>query len=276
MSGDILSGSAARSMRTAAGQTIEVAVRTHVGLLRAVNEDHVVARPELGLVVVADGMGGHRGGDIASQLAVDVVQSELADLEQASPADVAEGLIRVGQAVESANASVFRLGRAEPALSGMGTTVVVALMLPDRLLYAHVGDSRLYRMRQGELQVLTTDHSLIQEMVDLGFYQNKEEALTAGVGEHVITRCLGLDMAVDVDLGDDPMEPGDIYLACTDGLCGQVRDADIGRILAQPRADLDGMAEELVLAALANGGRDNISLALLRAVPAADCGPLAT
>jgi len=241
---------------------LDVAARTHVGLVRTANEDHFATRADLGIVVVADGMGGHRAGDVAAQMAVDIIQAELTDLGAHPPADAMESLMRIGQAIESANASIFRLGRIEPKLSGMGTTAVVTLFLAGRLFYAHVGDSRLYRLRNGKLKSLTRDHSLVQELLDLGFFRTKGEALAAGVGENVITRCLGLDITVDVDLGEASVAPGDLFLCCTDGLFGQVTDQEIARILLREDLDLEARADALLSAALATGGRDNITLVL--------------
>lgn len=243
---------------------LEIAHNTHVGVVRTVNEDYFVASPENGIIVLADGMGGHNAGEVASKLAAETVMEELLSGPGSSSVDATENLLWVGQAVEAANQTVFGFSREHRELSGMGTTLVVALFRGDRVYYAHVGDSRLYRYRGGSLTCLTTDHSLIQEVVDHGIFYNKAEAREAGVGDNVLTRSLGLADTVNVDVGEAPVHPGDLYLVCSDGLNSQINDKQICRIIAREDESFEDRVDDLLEAALDAGGRDNITLALVR------------
>jgi protein phosphatase len=146
----------------------------------------------------------------------------------------------------------------------MGTTLVVAAFRDRRVFYAHVGDSRLYRVRFGRIRRLTRDHSLIQRVVDDGVFLNRDAAREAGIRDNVLTRSLGLQRQAEVDVGNSALEPGDTYLICSDGLHGAVTDVEIARLLRDPDGDLESQAEALLDAALAAGGSDNISLILAR------------
>jgi len=247
--------------------TLEIAFRTHVGLVRLRNEDYLAALPQQGVVLLADGMGGHRAGDVASRLAVETAVNELLPAQSDDSADDLESLLRVGQAVEAANQAIFRTVRLQPELSGMGTTIVAAVFREQRIFYAHVGDSRLYRIRRGRMRRLTRDHSLVQQMVDEGVFRNRAEARAAGVGDNVLTRTLGLDPQVEVDVGDAVLAPDDLYLFCSDGLSNKVPDREILGILRAAGSDLDARAEALLQAALDAGGSDNITLVLARPRP---------
>ena len=215
---------------------------------RGSNQDRclVLERSDRVLVAVADGMGGHRAGEVASRIAADRALAELRVAQAESVADTMAGLLRIGQAVEAANQALLDTCIARPELNGMGTTMVVAAFRDHRLFYAHVGDSRLYRIRFGRMRRLTHDHSLIQRMVDEGVFLNRTEARQAGVPDNVLTRGLGLQHHAEVDVGDALLESGDTYLVCSEGLHGLISDNDIARILRDPGGDLtEGFANPL-------------------------------
>lgn len=243
--------------------SLDIACRTHVGLLRDNNEDSYTADGDYGLVVVADGMGGHCSGEVASRIAVEAAAEILGQVQHEDAADELDSLLQAGKAIEVANGAIFAEVGRHAELSGMGTTLVTALFRNDRIFYAHVGDSRLYRLRDGRLRQLTRDHSLVQHLVDEGLFRDREEANQAGVGDNVLTRCLGQDPNVQVDVGDTRVQPDDLFLACTDGLCGVVPDEQLERLMSNDES-LDLMAARLEAAALAAGGPDNVTLVLVR------------
>ncbi len=243
---------------------LDVAIRTHVGLVRSSNQDWLHADAELGLLVLADGMGGHRGGEVASQLAVQAVTDALVPAQREDVADETESLMRVGEAAEFANRLLLEKSEQHPELRGMGTTVVLAIFRGGRIFYAHVGDSRLYRVRYGRMRRLTHDHSLIQQVIDDGVFPSRHEAREGGVRDNILTRSLGMESRTQVDVGDAVLAAGDSYLFCSDGLHALVPDDIIARILRDPAGDLEEQAQTLTDAALSAGGRDNVSVILAR------------
>lgn len=243
---------------------LELAARSDVGRVRHNNQDAFRVDPERGIVVVADGMGGHNAGEVASRVAVDAILNSVfadGDPEVEDPSAV---LGRLGRVVEEANAALFRAIDAAPELNGMGTTVVAVVFRNGHIYHAHVGDSRLYRWRGGALEVLTRDHSLVQTLLDRGVFETREQARAAGVGNNILTRGLGVDMQVEVELGSRPVEKGDVYLLCSDGLTGMVDDTAIAETLAEHGHDLQRGADQLMRLALMGGGTDNITLVLAR------------
>lgn len=250
--------------------TLEVAVRTHQGYVRKRNQDSLDVEREHGVLVLADGMGGHRSGEVASRVAVEAAIADMLPVKHDDSGDDMESLLRVGHAVEVANKALLDMCAVHPELSGMGTTMVLAFFRDRRIYHAHVGDSRLYRVRFGRTRRLTRDHSLIQRMIDDGVFLNRSEAREAGIRDNVLTRSLGMQRQAEVDVGDALIEPGDIYLVCSDGLHGMISDAEIARILRDPQGDLEAQAQELVDAALRAGGNDNISAILARPQVAED------
>lgn len=241
----------------------EFASRSDKGLVRASNEDAFGTLPEEGMVVVADGMGGYRAGEVASQLAVDAVLRHLNQQRVKRPD--AEGWLREAeQAVEEANLSIWRAADDAPELRGMGTTVVIGMFHEDRVGYAWVGDSRLYRMRQGKLSRLTRDHTLVEELVDQGLFDSVAEAMEAGIGDNVLTRALGAEEPVPVDVGSVRLQNGDLFMFCSDGLNHMVDNADLEIALADSALDLKGRAERMVDLACEHGGMDNITVVLVQ------------
>jgi len=246
---------------------------TDPGRLRPENEDCIALYPEIGLVVLADGMGGHNAGEVASRMAVDVMTRYCVDAfvtEPLNPAPAATepcvaeaGTLR--GAIEAANTAIHEMAHHNPEYAGMGATVVVALLQDDRLCIGHVGDSRLYRLRAGRLELLTEDHSVVQELLNRGLI-TPEEARQS-VSKNLVTRALGVDARVQSDLRAVATEAGDVYLLCSDGLNDVLTDAEIGRLLAAHGADPAAAARQLVAAANEAGGPDNVSVIVARADP---------
>ncbi len=238
---------------------IQIATFSHRGLVREVNEDALATLPEQGAVILADGMGGYNAGEVASRLAVETIGEHL---RRALP--TVNGASVLAPAVTAANQALLRAVERDPQLQGMATTVVAGLFRDGRLDYAHVGDSRIYRFREGRLEQLTRDHSMIQELVDQGMFQSVEQALEAGVKNNVLMRGLGIEPVVEVDEGVVTVAAGDLFLFCSDGLSNMVGDGEIGEVLGRSSRDLEEAGAELQRLALDNGGLDNVSLVLAR------------
>jgi protein phosphatase len=243
---------------------MQLAVRTHTGLLRDSNQDWLEVDGELGVAVLADGMGGHRAGEIASRVAVGAAFNHLLPSQREDRDDDAESRLLVGQAVDAANQALGQMCDVHPELYGMGTTLVLAVFRDGQVFHAHVGDSRLYRVRYGRMRRLTRDHSLIQRMIDDGMFLNRAAAREAGIRDNVLTRSLGIQREAEVDVGSAVLEVGDTYLMCSDGLHGLIPDSAMAHILRDPQGDLEEQVQSLVDAALAAGGHDNISVILAR------------
>lgn len=244
----------------------EYAAATDRGRVRPGNEDAVAYDPELGYLMVADGIGGARAGEVASALAVQVI-AERFSLNESSPEYPESARAFIESAIKEANLAIWRLGKEEPELAGMGTTLVVGAVGDDWLVHAHVGDSRLYRLRADRLEQLSHDHSLIQEVLDQGLFDSRATARRHGIGDNILTRALGTESHVRVSSGIVDLEAGDVFLLCTDGLSGMVPDDWLRRMLvAGADQTLERVAHTLVRLANARGGVDNITLALLRVV----------
>jgi serine/threonine protein phosphatase PrpC len=242
-------------IRADAGElgVIEHAALSDVGREREGNEDSFLDRPPL--FVVADGMGGAEAGEVASQTVVEV-------FEQAAAADELPDALEA--TVQKANGRIYAMAQENPERAGMGCTTTASFVSGGRLTVAHVGDSRLYRLRGGAFEQLTDDHSLVGGLVRLG-------QLTPEEAEHhpqrsVILRAVGVEASVEVDILQHELEPGDVYLACSDGLTGMVRDVVITETLGM-FTSLSEAAEMLIELANAAGGRDNITVVLFRIGP---------
>jgi PPM family protein phosphatase len=254
--------------RPRVGGMVSSWARTSVGRRREKNEDSHLADPSLMLYMVADGMGGHAGGETASRMAVDIVHRSVAarrtDLGvfPASAARIEQpGILGVlGEAVREASQAIFEASSLNLELAGMGTTATVALFFGPRIYVGHVGDSRLYRQRDGRLEQLTEDHSLVAEQVKAGFITAEEAQFSRF--RNIITRSVGFESNVSADTFSVAVRPGDLFLLCSDGLTGMVSDEEIGQAL---RRRAPGRAcDELVELANRHGGEDNITLVLLR------------
>ena len=226
------------------------------GRVRTHNEDAIVLDPALGLAVLADGMGGHQAGEVASAIAVQEVRARLAAslARSAAPADIE---LAVRAAVASANQAILTAAARSPECRGMGTTLVLALFTREAVTIAHVGDSRAYRLRAGTLQALTRDHSLVQQQIDAGLL-NPEQARQQRQ-RHVLTRALGVEGDCGPELSRHPRQPGDRYLLCSDGLHDMLSDEQIA---AELRRTPGTQAAARVLLDAANdaGGHDNVSI----------------
>ncbi|MBO2518052.1 MAG: serine/threonine-protein phosphatase [Clostridiales bacterium] len=224
--------------------------RTHQGCVRTSNQDTLLVYPERDLFGVADGMGGHKAGDMASSMAVEIVTRSLKD------ANPSRDLFRL--AVEFANKEIYHKQQNDTNLSGMGTTFTALWKNGDSFLIAHVGDSRAYLLRDGELRQITSDHSLVAEMIHNGTI-TKEEARTNPY-RNIITRAVGTDFSVAVDMLEMDIQKGDKWLVCSDGLNEHVDDEQIRRILNENT--LKDAADLLLSTTLENGGSDNVSIVL--------------
>ena len=245
---------------------LRIAGYTDTGLRRQHNEDHIGFDQELGIAVLADGMGGHQAGEIASHMAVESVLGNLqtiVDRESSRPISDSQLLEFVSNTISYSNSMIYQAAEAQEEHKGMGTTLVAAMVKDSQIYAGHVGDSRMYLYRDQSLSRITKDHSLVQDLVDRGFY-TEAEARTASVG-HIVTRALGTRSEVEVDTSQHELLHGDLFLLCSDGLSDMVADWSIGEILAQHDRDLEKTARSLVDLANRNGGKDNISVILIHA-----------
>ena len=242
----------------------EICAQTDQGLVRKNNEDAVVFDPKTGLCLLADGMGGYNAGEVASSMAVTFLHQALSEwLSQAANRASSKELRRTMEAcVNQVNRSIFSAACSNPDQAGMGTTLVAGVFLEARLVLGHIGDSRCYRLRGHVLQQITKDHSLLQEQVDAGL-MTAEQALTSP-NRNLITRALGVEDAVSVEINEHRVEPGDLYLMCSDGLSDMVLDPVIQAILNAP-GTLRQKAATLIRVANDSGGRDNITVLLVHA-----------
>jgi protein phosphatase len=249
--------------------SLEMAKATHTGMVRSHNEDSIATDAEIGLAVLADGMGGYNAGEVASGIATALISSETREamikhapheVDRSTGSPVATQLLR--DIIAKANTSIFQSASSQPQYAGMGTTLVVALFCNNQATIAHIGDSRCYRLRGGKLEQVTRDHSLLQEQIDSGLLT--KEAAKRSQNKNLVTRALGIEPAVDAEIHTYPAQEGDIYLICSDGLNDMVEDGDIEMTLEALGANLPLAAEQLVQMANDNGGRDNISVVLIK------------
>ena len=246
---------------------LQCSALSDTGLVRAQNEDAIAVLAELGVAILADGMGGYQAGEVASRMAIEVctrsLQQDFAGFDWSPGSDRSERLSSLMlKAVFSANAAIYQASQAEACHAGMGTTLILTLAHHDKLLVAHVGDSRVYRLRDGQLEQITRDHSQVQDQVDAGLL-TPEQARNAP-NRNLVTRALGIDMVVEPELNRYATRAGDLYLLCSDGLNDMVDDAQIAAIVRTGSASLDATAAALVASANAMGGADNVSVILLR------------
>lgn len=237
--------------------------RTDPGRARENNEDAVVVDDGTQLCVLADGMGGYNAGEIASGMATAFIKSEMSRwLSEVGRHAKAKEIRRALEiCVENANRSIFNASDSNPQYAGMGTTLVVGVFREASLVLGHIGDSRCYRMRGNTFDQITKDHSLLQEQIDAGLI-TPEQAQGSSI-KNLVTRALGVDDAVALDVREHDVEAGDCYLMCSDGLSDMVDDAEIASILGGS-LPIEQKADALVAAANDHGGRDNISVLLVQ------------
>jgi protein phosphatase len=241
---------------------LEVTSCTDAGLVRSFNEDSLAASAELGLMVLADGMGGYKAGDVASQLAIGVLVQEIKQFRNGQAGTTAALAQSVSAAIKKANTAIFKTATADANYQGMGTTLVMMALAGNRAVIAHVGDSRLYRLRKDRLELITRDHSVLQEQVTQRMISAEEAKLSHN--RNLVTRALGVEATVELELQEEPVLPGDIYLLCSDGLNDMVDDADIELVLRSLKANLPLAAQQLVMIANDHGGHDNVSVILAK------------
>ncbi|MBR6571122.1 MAG: Stp1/IreP family PP2C-type Ser/Thr phosphatase [Clostridia bacterium] len=230
---------------------MRVCQRTHQGLVRASNQDSLLV--EQGIYGVADGMGGHNGGETASRVTVQVIKNALHGKKAEHSA--------LATSIEAANRRVYDMARHDSALRGMGTTLTFLWEADDAIHLGHVGDSRAYLWRGGSLVQITEDHSLVAELLRKNMIS--PEAARTHPYRNVITRAVGVDPVVEADVFEHDKQAGDLWLVCSDGLTNMVPDNDIADILEQAESD-ENAADELLALALERGGTDNITFVLCR------------
>jgi PPM family protein phosphatase len=236
--------------------------QTDAGLIRHNNEDSVAVDPRHRVVVLADGMGGYNAGEVASDIATRQVLDELARwLSEEGPDTSAREIKRaMEQGVDSANRAIFEAAQSNPLYAGMGTTLVMGVFQDGRAMIGHVGDSRCYRLRGHTLQQITRDHSLLQEQIDAGLISLAQARVATH--KNLVTRALGVEDTVSLEVNEYRVEEGDLYLFCSDGLCDMVSDKHIASIVMGD-APLDHKGRALIQAAVDGGGRDNVSVILV-------------
>ena len=234
---------------------VKVASITDPGRVRKTNEDSFFADGEMGLFMVADGMGGHAGGEIASRIAVATISEAL---KATRPDGDAAALIR--NAIAEANLAIYAEAEAHPELHGMGTTLVLAFSRGDAIHLAHLGDSRAYLIRDGSIKQLTEDHSLVAEMVKTG-QLTAEEAPRFHL-RNVVTRSLGNQQSIEPELAVVEWRSGDLLLLCSDGLTNMVDEAELHSLISGGGPDLERSCRQIMELANRNGGRDNITAVL--------------
>ena len=246
------------------GLTWEFAALTDPGRVRPNNEDAVAFDPALGLAVLADGMGGYNGGEVASGMAIALLQASfgrwLAHAGAGAPVRATRRAMQ--KCVDEANQAIYEASAANEQLRGMGTTLVMAAFCGQRAVVGHIGDSRCYRLRGVRLEQLTRDHSLLQEQLSAGLITPEEAARSPH--RNLVTRALGIEKHVQVELGEHDIQPGDLFLLCSDGLSELLSCAEIHTIMSQ-NDSLREKATLLVAAANDNGGWDNVSVLLAQA-----------
>ncbi|HEY0974307.1 MAG TPA: Stp1/IreP family PP2C-type Ser/Thr phosphatase [Solimonas sp.] len=251
-------------------EKLATALLSDTGRVRHNNEDAVGEDPDIGLIVLADGMGGYNAGEIASGIAVttilDIAKRKWPTLKHGE-VDRESGYsveaLMLKSAVEDAHQAIYQVSQSQPQCAGMGTTVVACLFHDDRMSIAYVGDSRLYRYRAGGLEQITRDHSLVEELVARGHYSREDAAKL--VRKNIVTRALGVEPDVLVDLIEDTVDVGDIVMLCSDGLTDMVSDDVVGATLSKYADNLPLAAQRLIELANEGGGKDNVSAVLARA-----------
>jgi serine/threonine protein phosphatase PrpC len=245
---------------------------TDTGRVRTNNEDSVALDDTCGVAVLADGMGGYAAGEVASGMACDFIRAELSRWLHEAAVNASDGDVKRAMdiCVDNANRAIFSAANSNPTYAGMGTTLVLGVFRSGRLILGHIGDSRAYRFRDGVLQQVTKDHSLLQEQIDAGILTPEQAQFAAN--KNLVTRALGVEDLVLMETHLHDVQSGDIYLMCSDGLSDMLRDQQIAEVMSA-HTNLPEMGEALVMAANDAGGRDNIAVVLVRAQGLADPPP---
>lgn len=247
---------------------LQFAAKTDTGMIRTHNEDSIEFDVALGLAVLADGMGGYNAGEVASSIATAIVresiEGRLFNFNWTSRSNHRGKQIQqwMIESIEHANIAIYEAARSEAQFAGMGTTLVVGLFYQNKLTVAHVGDSRVYRLRDGVLEQISRDHSLLQEQIDAGLVDR--ELARFSPNKNLVTRAVGVNYGVEIEIHEHQTALGDIFMLCSDGLSDMLSSAEIGDIMKHAGADLYAACEALVQRANDAGGRDNISVILVQ------------
>lgn len=248
---------------------LEIVTMTHPGMVRTNNEDSVMANAMCGIAVLADGMGGYNAGEVASGMATAMLGTELekafasrapSDRDSATGKPYAHAMLTAE--IAKANGAIYQAAQSQPQYAGMGTTLVMGVFHDNQVTVAHIGDSRLYRLRGEDFDQITRDHSLLQEQIDSGML-TKEQARSSQ-NKNLVTRAVGVDAEVAAEICDYDVMLGDVYLFCSDGLNDMVEDDEIAMTLGALSANLELCASQLIEMANDNGGRDNVSVILVK------------
>lgn len=238
---------------------VSVTCLSDIGLIRQNNEDACKLLKDEQFYVLADGMGGHQAGEVASRETVERLCALFHERFDACPKNIAKAEEFLKNLIQEVNGAVYRIGRESPDLRGMGTTLCCIFLHPEGLIYAHVGDSRIYRLRKEKFEPLTHDHSLLQELIELG--QLSEQQAEEFLYKNIITRAIGTEPYVEPTVAHASLEPGDRVLLCTDGLTDLLSEDEIKEvILSHPEEDV---VKQLVKKAKQKGGNDNITVILV-------------
>ncbi len=248
---------------------LQMAAASDVGQIRERNEDAIRILPQRGLAILSDGMGGHQAGDVAARMAVEIVAEELTEAPVAPEHDGRLTTDRMVDSLRTANDAIRAVAHSDPQCHGMGATIVVVAFVSDRLLAAHLGDSRLYRYWNSRLQQLTEDHTLAQQYVNEGVIKPKDAK--TWVGRNMLVKGLGIEKRVEPAITLATLQKGQTYLLCSDGLTDAVSDDQIARLLGGQHDKLEDCASELIEVANRNGGPDNISVILTRVLENGAC-----
>ncbi|PKO54040.1 MAG: protein phosphatase [Betaproteobacteria bacterium HGW-Betaproteobacteria-20] len=256
---------------------LEIVRLTDVGLHREHNEDAIASDDTMGFVILADGMGGYKAGEIASEMAVLSITAELSEaMVNHQPGQVDTVLRQQSEAqlilnaVKNANKMIYRVSQTQPLCAGMGTTLVLGLFTNNKLLVGHIGDSRMYRLRNQILSQITEDHSLLQEQIIAGLITVEQARYSAN--KNLVTRALGVSPEVELELNEYDVEVDDIYLLCSDGLSDLIEDNAIQTTLNTLSSNLANAAQALVKMANDSGGNDNISVILVKVKASFEAG----
>ncbi len=248
---------------------IEYISLSDTGLVREHNEDALGSDMDIGLLVLADGMGGYNAGEVASGIAVKTTVDMVRDAlrrEERTAIDEESGLMRqsivLRDAIARANKIIYQTSKSQSECEGMGTTIVACLFWDNTVSIAHVGDSRLYRLRDKRFTQVTQDHSLLRELVDRGFYSAEEAERS--LNRNYVTRALGIEPRVEVEIQEEAVCPDDVYVLCSDGLSDMVDDEDIHLTISTFNANLNMIGQQLIRLTNDNGGRDNVSIVVAK------------
>jgi len=250
---------------------LQVASATHPGAIRSCNEDSIAADADLGIFILADGMGGYKAGDVASSIATGLIMDYLrAQIEQMGPSagrfsGMSPEAWAVQSTLEKTNLAIYNTAKSDTRFANMGTTIALILFHQSLVTIAHVGDSRVYRLRDGNLALLTHDHSLLQQQVEMGLISTEHARVSHN--RNLVSRALGVDPEIRIEITEHHVQPDDIFLLCSDGLNDMVDDADIQLAVSELRANLPLTVNQLIQMANDNGGHDNVSVIMAKVMP---------